>query len=107
MVTREQDFERVRRVLREIGTRNPMAAADVEAALYALGRLERDTYRPGTTCRCEHCHGGKQIDEIQWSGNGGTYHLCKTCYLTTPAAVWDQMVFELARVDATPIYGAL
>lgn len=49
--------------------------------------------------RCELCHTEKTDEATQWSGHGRQYFLCKACYRTTPAAVWDAKVFELANAE--------
>jgi hypothetical protein len=117
MSTRRADIALIRRALLAAGQADLLPHRDTaRAALEALERLERNGHPPtptlppsrvaGWTGWCELCNTEKTEDEMQWSGRGHTYFLCKACYATTPAAVWDQTVNALAR-DDFPGYGAI
>lgn len=116
MSARTADIDLIRRALLEAGQADLLSHHTAAVALEALERIERKGH-PSTpalppskvadwTGRCELCNTDKTEDEMQWSGGGHMYFLCKSCYATTPAAVWDQAVDALAR-DDFPGYGPI
>src|SRR3954464_6012749 len=109
MPTRKADIDVIRRALLEAGQADLLPQRDTAAALEALERVERKGHPStpalppntvaGSTELCELCDTHQAEDQMQWSGGGRMYFLCKTCYATTPALTWDVMVNALARDD--------